>query len=151
MDLFLSTYFNKVDKKSRLSIPASFRLILAKQDFNGLIAFKSPHHPAIECFSYSRMQALAEKIDHFGIYSEEHNDMTTFFFAGVHSLQFDSEGRVVLPQDLLQHAQITEQAAVVGRGAIFQIWEPENFKAQSQKALARISKNPQQLNIVIKK
>jgi hypothetical protein len=48
-------------------------------------------------------------------------------FASSHSLPFDPEGRIILPEILTEHAQIIESAAFVGLGKSFQIWEPTRF------------------------
>jgi MraZ protein len=49
-------------------------------------------------------------------------------FSRMSELPFDSEGRVMLPESLTQHAGIGETATFVGCGSTFQIWEPERFK-----------------------
>ena len=52
------------------------------------------------------------------------------------SLQFDTEGRVLLPSNLLNHAKITSNILFVGLGKTFQIWSPkifEKFKITARK------------------
>ena len=41
MDLFVSKYFNKIDKKGRISLPSSFRNVLPKANKNEIILYKS--------------------------------------------------------------------------------------------------------------
>jgi MraZ protein len=48
-------------------------------------------------------------------------------FAESQALPFDTEGRIILPENLAGHAHITESAAFVGLGKSFQIWEPTRF------------------------
>ena len=52
------------------------------------------------------------------------------------NLQFDSEGRISIPNKLLNHAKIKQTMFFVGQGTTFQIWEPklfEKFKIQARK------------------
>jgi MraZ protein len=52
------------------------------------------------------------------------------------NLQFDSEGRISIPDKLLNHAKIKKAMLFVGQGTTFQIWEPklfEKFKVQARK------------------
>jgi MraZ protein len=39
----------------------------------------------------------------------------------------DGEGRIVLPEPLKEHANITTDVAFVGLGAMFQMWEPGRY------------------------
>lgn len=138
MALFLSTFINKVDKKGRVSVPASFRLALSKEAFQGFVAFRSYKNQAIECCSYSRMARLSESIDGLDIFSEAQEDLTASLFADAHQLPFDGDGRVILPPGLLEHGEITDKVAFVGRGGTFQIWAPTVFKPIQEQARGRL-------------
>ena len=51
------------------------------------------------------------------------------------AVALDGEGRIVLPQNLVDHAGIDESATFVGRGRTFQIWQPgkfEDFQGQAR-------------------
>lgn len=131
MALFLSTFINKVDKKGRVSVPATFRAALAGQSFNGIIAFRSFKLPTIEGSGIDRMEEMSSRLDAIEQFSEEHENLSVIF-AESQQLPFDGEGRIVLPEILCEHAGITESAAFVGLGRTFQIWEPENLKRQHE-------------------
>lgn len=131
MALFLSTFVNKVDRKGRVSVPASFRLALAGQNFNGIIAFPSFKLPALEASGIDRMEEVSDRIDQLAEFSED-RDALSSILADAEQLAFDSEGRIVLPETLCTHAGISETAAFVGRGRTFQIWEPQRFQTHQQ-------------------
>lgn len=137
MALFLSTFINKVDRKGRVSVPAPFRAQIVGQTFNGIVTFRSYRQPAIEACGIDRMTNLSESLDELDQFSEAQDDLAATIFADAHQLQFDSEGRVMLPSLLVEHANITDAAAFVGRGATFQIWEPEAFRAHQDTARTR--------------
>jgi MraZ protein len=126
--LFLSTFVNKVDRKGRVSVPASFRSALAGQSFLGIVAYPSFKLPCVEGGGIDRMEELSARVDAMGQFSES-ADNASVVFSDAQQLSFDGEGRIMLPQVLAEHAGITEQAAFVGQGKTFQIWEPERFKA----------------------
>ena len=145
MALFLSTYINRVDKKGRVSFPASFRAALmgqpvTDQAFQGVVLFRSNTHDALEGFSMSRMEELSQRIDNFDMFSPEQDDMATAIFAESVALSIDGDGRIILPQDLLDFAGITEQAAFVGLGPKFQIWEPSRLEARKKQARDSVAK-----------
>lgn len=147
MTLFLSTFLNKLDKKGRVSVPASFRLVLSGQSFQGIVAFRSYKFPAIEGMGMERMQRLSDSVDQLDLFSETQEDLTATIFADAQMIAFDGDGRVVLPQALLDHANIKDTVAFVGRGATFQIWNPEAFEAHQVEARKRVHEKQSTLKL----
>ena len=131
MAVFLSTYLNKVDKKGRVSVPSQFRAVLAKQSLEGtatgLVVFRSLKFSALEACSPEHMEKLAADLEQMDISAEERDLFEMTIFGDSVQLPMDAEGRILLPQDLMDHAGITEQASFVGRSKTFQIWEPGAF------------------------
>ncbi len=140
MNIFLSKYINNIDKKLRVSVPASYRLALSDQKFNGIIAYPSFRNKCIEACSISRLEELGRSIEGLDPYSEERDAFETIILGEAVQLGFDTEGRITLPSDLLAHAEISQKVCFVGKGLTFEIWNPENF--EKYLALAReVAKN----------
>src|SRR3954447_11589477 len=136
MAVFIDTFINKIDRKGRISVPASYRAALAGQVFQGIVAFPSFKFPAIQCAGMDWMTALTETVNKVDLFSDEHDDLTATLFADAKQLAFDGEGRIMLPEILAQHAAIGEAAAFVGRGRHFEIWQPaalETYKAEARR------------------
>ncbi|MFO0996494.1 MAG: division/cell wall cluster transcriptional repressor MraZ [Alphaproteobacteria bacterium] len=138
MPLFLNTHVNKVDRKGRVSVPASFRAALATQSMTTIVAFPSFRAPAIEVVDRQRMEEFSASTDQYAQFSETHDDLSLAIFSGAEELAFDGEGRVMLPKSLADHAKITTSAAFVGLGRTFQIWSPETFERHKQSASERV-------------
>jgi MraZ protein len=132
--LFLSTYVNKVDKKGRVSVPSSFRVVLSPQEFQGIIAYGSFINDCIEACGLDRIERLSQSIDQLDPYSEERDAFAATILGGSIQLPFDGEGRVMLPPALQQQVGITEHVVFVGKGATFEIWHPEKFELYAGKA-----------------
>ena len=134
--MFLSSYENKLDKKGRVSVPASFRSYLSSLGYNGVICYPSFNNQSIEACSQDRIEKLSNTIDSLNPFEEKRDYFATSILSESISLQFDSEGRISLPTKLLKHAKIKNNMLFVGQGKTFQIWEPtifEKFKAQARK------------------
>lgn len=138
MTLFLSTYVNKIDKKGRVSVPASFRNALSTDTFNGIVAFRSYKLPAIEGLSMQRMKVMSDSVDTLDLFSEDQDDFASTIFADAHQLNFDSDGRIILPEELKAHAHLEDSVAFVGRGATFQLWNPDAFAEHQKTARQRV-------------
>ena len=134
--MFLSSYENKLDKKGRVSVPASFRSYLSSLGYNGVVCYPSFNNQSIEACSQDRIEKLSNTIDSLNPFEEKRDFFATSILSESTSLQFDSEGRISLPSKLLKHAKIKNNMLFVGQGKTFQIWEPsifEKFKAQARK------------------
>ena len=125
--MFLSNYENKLDKKGRVSVPASFRSHLSSLGHNGFIAYPSFSNPALEGCSQDRIEKLSNAIDSLNPFEEKRDYFATSVLSESVSLQFDSEGRVLLSEKLLNHANIKDNILFIGLGKTFQIWNSKNF------------------------
>jgi len=146
MLLFLSEYTNKVDKKGRVSVPASFRSQLESTDFKGFIAFPHLELPCIEGWARPRMMRLAAGMDDLPPLSAQYAANSTLMTKSK-ELTFDPEGRVMLIDVLRDYAGITDQAVFAGRGQTFQIWEPGRFKEFESQAVALIQANADNIRL----
>ena len=138
MSLFLSSYENRLDSKGRISVPASFRASLNNDKFAGVVLYRSFTNKCIDGLSMSRMEQLAAATDKMGVFDNALDDLSAMLFADARPLQFDVTGRIVIPNDLLKHAGITDRALFVGRGNSFQIWNPDKYKKVQEKSLENL-------------
>lgn len=140
MKLFLSTFINKIDKKGRVSVPASFRNALKDEDFKGIIVFKSHKNKALEGWSSSRIEKISDSLDNFDVFSEEQDYLATAIFAESQQLTFDNDGRITLPQDMIDYLEVNEHLAFVGQGKTFQIWNPIDLDEYKEKSRTQLKK-----------
>ena len=125
--MFLSSFENKLDKKGRVSVPATFRSHLSSQGYNGFVSYPSFNHLALEACSQDRIEKLSNTIDSLNPFEEKRDYFATSILSESVHLQFDTEGRVSLTEKLLDHAEIKNNILFVGLGKTFQIWEPKIF------------------------
>jgi MraZ protein len=147
LNLFLSTFTNKVDRKGRVSVPATFRAALASQSFAGIVCFPSFTSSCLEGMGIDRLETLSAGMDQFDAFSAEQDDMARLVFAQSRQLAWDPEGRIMLPEDFLQFSGITTHAAFVGMGKTFQIWEPGALDAAMRAARERAAEKRPTLRV----
>ena len=126
--MFLSTYENKLDKKGRVSVPASFRSYLSNIGYNGIVCYPSFNNQCIEAWPQDRIEKISSAIDSLNPFEEKRDYFATSILSESINLQFDSEGRILLTSKLLKHAKIKNSMLFVGQGKTFQIWEPAIFE-----------------------
>jgi MraZ protein len=130
MNRFVSNYTLRLDAKGRVSIPAPFRQVLARDGFDGLYAYPALDQPALDAGGNALLGEIEQLIASFPSYSDERENLSTALYGTSETFNIDGGGRVVLTERLKSHAGIADAVAFVGLGHKFQIWEPERFRAQ---------------------
>ena len=149
MELFVSQFVNKIDKKGRVSLPSIFRNALPQNSKNEIILYKSLKHNSIEGCSSERIQDIADRINKLDIFSEDQDDFATSIFSEIIPTNIDKEGRFLLPEYLKKHSNITSEATFVGQGHYFQIWEPKAAIQRQKKSRARLINEKKSLSSII--
>ena len=126
--MFLSTYENKLDRKGRVSVPASFRSYLSNLGYNGVICYPSFNINCIEAWPQDRIEKISNAIDPLNPFEEKKDYFATSILSESINLQFDTEGRISITNKLLKHAKIKSNILFVGQGKTFQIWEPASYE-----------------------
>jgi MraZ protein len=138
MDRFVSNTASRLDAKGRVSIPASFRAVLARDGFEGLYCYPALDRPALDAGGHALLADIEELIARFSPYAEERDEFSLALYGKSETLKIDAEGRVSLSETLKAHANITDAVVFVGLGHKFQIWEPERFRAQLAEATEKV-------------
>src|SRR5215217_3897596 len=128
MDRFVSNFTNRLDAKGRVSIPAPFRAVLARDGFEGLYVHPALDAPALDAGGNFLLNEIDAFLQTLAPYSEERDRLSTALFGTSEILKVDPEGRVVLTESVKAHAGISDSVTFVGLGHKFQIWEPEAFR-----------------------
>lgn len=134
MDGFLATFTNRLDQKGRVSVPAPFRAVLAREGLDGLHCYPALDQQAIDGGGARLRQAIDAHLAEYDVFSEDYESLSTAFFGESRYLKIDQDGRIVLPEEFRAFAGIADTAIFVGQGIKFQIWEPQRFAVRQQEA-----------------
>ena len=107
-------------------MPATFRTLLAKSQQQEVVLYQSFRLPALEGTRDSYMTEINRRMQTLRLFSDEHEDLS-ILFARSRQLPFDGEGRIILPPEFRDFAEIDDEATFVGRGETFQIWNPRRY------------------------
>ncbi|KAA0972746.1 division/cell wall cluster transcriptional repressor MraZ [Aureimonas fodinaquatilis] len=138
MNRFLSNAVNNIDSKGRVSVPASFRQVLAAKGFGELYALQSIGHPAIDVGGMDLLERYEARMAAEDPFGEAFADMSLFAYGDGAFLKFDAEGRITVTDFIRSHTGITDKVVFVGRNDFFQLWEPEQFEQHRAEARARL-------------
>ena len=130
MDLFLSTYENKLDAKGRVSVPAPYRSVL-ERNRSPLYIYKSLTLPCLEGCGPERISQIVDAIDDMDSLSKEAEVLQTMLFSA-QEMKIDSDGRMLLPAEFVEFAELEGVALFAGIGRSFQIWRPDRHQQREQ-------------------
>ena len=139
MELFLSTFENRIDKKGRLSVPAPFRAVLERRR-DPLFLFKSLTEPCLEGCGAERIEQIVDAIDGMDSLSSEVATLQTLL-SSAQEMRLDSEGRMMLPAEFVSYADLDSLALFSGIGRSFQIWQPAAFRDREADSRARAKRD----------
>jgi MraZ protein len=145
MDRFVSHYMLRLDAKGRVSVPASFRAVLARDGFDGLYCYPTLDRPALDAGGNALLAEIEALIGGLSPYSEERERFSLALYGTSETLKIDGEGRVVITDVLKTHAGIGDAVAFVGLGHKFQIWEPGRFRTELAEATEKVRAYKQEL------
>ncbi len=138
MTQFVGTHFGKLDRKGRISVPAPFRAELEAADTSHLVFRISHQHPCIEARSRAVFQHMLNSILALEHFSEDRETLEAGLIADSTMLRLDGEGRLVLPDAMVEELGLTENVAFLGKGDRFEIWDAEAAKKHVAEAKARV-------------
>ena len=149
MNLFLSQFVNKIDKKGRVSLPSQYRNILSKKSNNEIILFKSLKFKSIEGCSSERIDKIEDKIEELDIFSDDQDDFATSIFSEIIPTKLDKEGRFLIPENLKIYSNISDEVTFIGQGHYFQIWEPQAATERQRKSRERLVRKKRTLGSIL--
>ena len=71
---------------------------------------------------------MMAKINKLNRFVKKNNDFIRRFTAGVKIVEVDASGRILIPKDLFQFAEIEKQVVLSSVGIIIEIWDKEKYE-----------------------
>jgi MraZ protein len=82
-------------------------------------------HPCIEGWPQATyQQKWQEKLDRLDEFDPKREALATLLYSEAWMLETDREGRIMIPAELVAHANLKDAVTFMGRGDHFHIWEP---------------------------
>jgi len=134
---FIATYAGTLDSKGRVCIPAVWRQVLATQNTSGVYVSPSLDETSLTGFGEEMMTSELKRLEGLDpLFSGAYNDLAAPLVSGASSLPIDENGRVRLPDELIEAAGLKDRVVFVGVGAKFEIWNPETYAPVRAQRLA---------------
>ena len=128
MNSLIGTYECKVDAKGRLMVPAALKKQLNPVLQNGFVLKRAVFQPCLELYPMSEWETLMQKVNKLNKFKKKNNDFIRRFTAGVKVVEIDSNGRLLIPKDLIAFADISKNIVVSSAINIVEIWDKDKYE-----------------------
>lgn len=142
MSFFIGEYQYTIDTKGRVNIPAKFRKNLTPEDENTFIITHSPD----KCLDVYPLKVFQEKIvnkiNDLSESNREHRYYTSVTGSNSSDSIIDKQGRIAIPQKLLDYGGITKDIMIIGAFHRIELWDPK----EREKYLERMKNSELQID-----
>ncbi len=127
--MFMGEYLHTIDGKGRVIIPARFREALGER----FIATKGLDH-CLFVYPMSEWTTLEQKLRTLPFTQQDVRAFVRFFFSGATECEVDKQGRILLPANLREYAQLVKDIVLVGVSTRVEIWSQALWADYSKQA-----------------
>jgi MraZ protein len=132
----IGTYECKADAKGRILMPIAIKKQMASLATGGFVLKRAVFNPCLELYPMQEWMQLMEKVNALNRFNKKNNDFIRRFTAGVKTVEMDVSGRLLIPKDLIKHAQIGKEIVISSAVNILEIWDKSLYeKAIDEAAL----------------
>lgn len=124
--MILGEYLYSIDKKGRMFIPSKHRDSLGEKV---IVCRGLDKRHCLHIYSLDEWKLLDEKIR--TLPSSKSRTLQMYLYSGAAELEYDSQGRVLIPANLREHAKLEGNVKIVGSSTHAEVWNPETWAEAS--------------------
>ncbi|TSC88868.1 MAG: MraZ protein [Parcubacteria group bacterium Gr01-1014_3] len=129
--MFIGEYTHSLDNKGRVALPAKFRPQLG----DGAIIARGLDH-CLFVFTKESWEKLTAKIAGMSFMKSDSRAFARLMLAGASEVEFDNQGRILIPEYLRNYASLKKQAIFAGLYDRIEIWDEASWKSYKSKTEA---------------
>jgi len=128
LNYLIGTYECKIDVKGRLLIPSAFKKQLAPVIPKGFVLKRAVFQNCLEMYPLEQWEELIKKVNSLNRFKKKNNDFIRRFTAGVKFIELDSNGRLLIPRDLIEFSNIKREVTLSTSVNIIEIWDKSSYE-----------------------
>jgi len=121
--MFWGEFSHQLDSKGRLIVPARYRELLTD---DAILTRGLDHNLVI--YPQAAWQTVTEQLTQVPITNPTGRALRRLLFSGAMELMPDKQGRINIPNYLLEYASIEETVLLVGMETFIELWEPNHWR-----------------------
>ncbi len=144
-NMFIGEYTYKIDEKKRVAVPAKFR-----EELGGKVVITKGLDSSLFLFPIKEWEELAEKISKLPFSQSDVRGFSRTMLAGAMEVEFDSMGRVLVPDYLKEYASLKKEVVLAGVYNRVEVWDKdtwEEYKKKTENEVGDIAERLKELGL----
>ena len=127
-----------LDSKGRLAIPSRYRERLVAEAGGALVQTLNPMDRSLWLYPLPEWEVIEEKLAELSDFDTQSRRAKQMMRGYAADCQLDTHGRILIPAELRDYAQIDKQAVILGQGNKFEIWNRTSWEEQRERWLEQV-------------
>jgi MraZ protein len=121
--MLIGEYTSKIGEKKRVSLPKKFREELGED-----IILTRGYEDALILVNKDLWQTIAKDVINGSFINKNIRDTSRFLVGGAKEISTDSQGRFIIPKQLFDHAEISDEIVFVGLVNWIEVWDKKKWE-----------------------
>lgn len=138
---FSGEYRFSLDAKKRVNIPSGIRKMLPPESESTLI-FTRGFEGCVYVYSNDEWKRLTRKLSSLDSFNVKVRDFIRLFVGPAYKTTMDNQGRVLLPENILNMAKVDKEILLLGSLNKWEMWNPaiyESYMRQNNPSLETLA------------
>ena len=119
-----------LDAKGRMAMPARYREQLTENCSGHLVVTIDTNHRCLLLYPLSEWEQIERQIESLSSFDPMSQRVKHLLIGHANDLELDGSGRILLPQELRQYAQLEKHVSLIGQGKKLEIWSQDSWSQQ---------------------
>lgn len=125
--MLIGEYKSKLGEKKRVSLPKKFRELLGEN-----LILTRGYEQALIVVNEGLWKKVAKEVTDGSFINKDIRDTSRFLVGGAKEIELDKQGRFVIPQALLEHAELEDDVIFIGLVNWVEIWNKDKWEKRLQ-------------------
>ena len=121
--MFMGEYNHTIDAKGRLIIPSKFRESLGEE-----FVITKGLDGCLFVYDNQEWNDFEEKLNALPLNKKDNRQFVRFFLAGAAQVEVDKQGRILVPGNLRDFAELEKDVVLVGVASRIEIWSKARWE-----------------------
>jgi len=135
MTSIIGTYECRSDVKGRIMLPSALKKQLQKVLKEGFVIKRSVFNRCLEIHPLSDWNKVVNQVNKLNRFVKKNNDFIRSYMSGLKIVDIDSSGRLLIPKDLFQFADLDKHIVLSSSVNMIEIWDKDRYEDAVAKTL----------------